>query len=256
MDMLEQRIAIHKKNAENENLKKLQESYVKQSEREFIGERMKRMKEYKYELKCKEIEDKEKRLELLKNQKDNFIEEKKKLNQEMQKEKLSLIDKFNKLVKGNTTIDSEIVKKLYPEDEELYLKIKEMQDRYKTNKNHNLTADCFDEDAKESKISFNENRIKSASQKKIEEEIEKKVESFRKKLREEIAKEIENERINEKQRIKEYEEATSVEDKKKIEQKNNIERNESNQKITHKNENIENYVEEYRNQLKKNYGIY
>ena len=95
MDKLEQRIAIHKKNAETENLKKLQESYVKQSEREFISERMKRVKEYKYELRCKEIEDKEKRIELLKNQKENFMEEKRKLNQEMQKEKLSLIDKFN-----------------------------------------------------------------------------------------------------------------------------------------------------------------
>ena len=92
--------------------------------------RMKRMKEYNYEMKCKEIEDKEKRIELMKNEKNNFNEEKKKLNQEMQKEKISLINKFNKLVKGKTKIDSEIVKELYPEDEELYQKIKEMQKKY------------------------------------------------------------------------------------------------------------------------------
>ena len=67
MDELDQRIAKYKKDEEYKSLKKLQESFVKQVEKDSINKRIQRMKEYKFELKEKEIEDKEKRLELMKN---------------------------------------------------------------------------------------------------------------------------------------------------------------------------------------------
>ena len=66
----------------------------------------------------------------MKNEKQKFQNQKKKLNMELQNEKYNLINKFNNLVKGKSKIDSEIVKQLYPEDEELYKKIKNMQNTY------------------------------------------------------------------------------------------------------------------------------
>ena len=130
MDEMDQRITNYKKEEGHKSLKKLQESYVKQVEKDSINKRIQRMKEYKFELKEKEIEDKEKRLELMKNEKQKYQNERKRLNIELQNEKSALINKFNNLVKGKSKIDSEMVKELYPEDEELYKKIKNMQNNY------------------------------------------------------------------------------------------------------------------------------
>ena len=246
MEMLEQRINNYKNSEELKSLKKLQESFAKQSEKDFLNQRMKRIKEYKYELKCKEIEDKEKRIQLMKDEQKKFKEEKQRLNKEIQKEKIDLLNKFNHLVKGKSKIDSEIVKQLYPDDEELYQKIKNLQNKYQLKQDNN----------NENNNSLSTNRAKSDTKKKKEEEIEKKVEDFRRRLRVEISKEIENERNNEKRRIKEYEEAKTIEDKKKIEEKNSKERKESNLKITDKNDNIEKYVDDYRKKLLINEGIY
>ena len=127
MEEIDLRITSYKKEEEHKSLKKLQESYVKQIEKEFVNKRIKRMKESKFELKEKEIEEKEKRLELMKTEKLKFQNQRKKLNIDLQNEKFDLINKFNKLVKGKAKIDVEIVKQLYPEDAELYRKIKNMQ---------------------------------------------------------------------------------------------------------------------------------
>ena len=162
MEMLDQRVTNYKKSVELESLKKLQESFVKQSEKDFLNQRMQRMKEYKYELKCKEIEDKEKRIEHMKNEQNKFRQEKKRLNRQMQNEKTELINKFNNLVKGKTKIDSEIVKKLYPDDKELYQKIKTMQNKYDINYENNFE----NKNNENNNITPEENRTKSASQKK------------------------------------------------------------------------------------------
>ena len=69
----------------------------------------------------------------MKSEKQKYQNERKKLNIELQNEKSALINKFNNLVKGKSKIDSEIVKKLYPEDKELYKKIKNMQNIYSLN---------------------------------------------------------------------------------------------------------------------------
>ena len=118
MDEMDQWIINYKKEEEHKSLKKLQESFVKQVEKDSINKRIQRIKEYKFELKEKEIEDKEKRIELMKNEKQKFQNEKKRLDIELRNEKESLINRFNNLVKGKSKIDSEIVKQLYPEDED------------------------------------------------------------------------------------------------------------------------------------------
>ena len=162
MDEMDLRISNYKKNEEHKSLKKLQESFVKQVEKDFVNKRIQRMKEYKFELKEKEIEDKEKRFEFMKSEKNKFQNQRKQLNIDLQNEKYQLINKFNNLVKGKSKIDSEIVKKLYPEDEELYKKIKNMQNIY------SLNSINEEEERKERELnsSKNRSRSKSASRKK------------------------------------------------------------------------------------------
>ena len=249
MDEMDQRINNYKKQEEHKSLRKLQESFAKQVEKNFVNKRIQRMKEYKFELKEKEIEDKEKRFEYMKSEKQKYQNERKKLNIELQNEKSALINKFNNLVKGKSKIDSEIVKKLYPEDKELYKKIKNMQNIYSLN-----SIDEEEEEERKRERQKERSRSKSASRKKNEEEIDKKVEEFRRRLRESISKDIETERINEARRIKDYEEATTINDKKRIEIKNKGERKEFDKKINELNENIEKYVEDYRTKLMKEVG--
>jgi len=252
MEEMDLRITSYKKEEEHKSLKKLQESYVKQIEKEFVNKRIKRMKEYKFELKEKEIEEKEKRLELMKSEKLKYQNQKKKLNIDLQNEKDDLKNKFNKLVKGKAKIDIEIVKQLYPEDSELYRKIKNMQNMYRIGGINKLIT----EKKKVYTTRDDDKKNKSSLRIKNEEEIEKKVEEFRRRLRETISRDIENERINEARRIKNYEEAKTIDDKKAIEEKNKEERKEFGKKINELNENIEKFVEDYRKKLMDELGYY
>ena len=192
----------------------------------------------------------------MKNEKQKYQNERKRLNIELQNEKSALINKFNNLVKGKSKIDSEIVKELYPEDEELYKKIKNMQNNYQLSSINEEDEEKRQKDFNKSKEVDTKKRSKSASQRKDEEEIEKKVEDFRRRLRESITQDIEAERVNESRRIREYEETNNINDKKRIEEKNKGERKEFGRKINELNENIETYVEEYRTKLMKEYGYY
>ena len=252
MEEMDLRITSYKKEEEHKSLKKLQETYVKQIEKEFVNKRIKRMKEYKFELKEKEIEEKEKRLELMKSEKLKYQNQKKKLNIDLQNEKDDLKNKFNKLVKGKAKIDIEIVKQLYPEDSELYRKIKNMQNMYRIGGINNLIT----EKKKVYTTRDDDKKNKSSLRIKNEEEIEKKVEEFRRRLRETISRDIENERINEARRIKNYEEAKTIDDKKAIEEKNKEERKEFGKKINELNENIEKFVEDYRKKLMDELGYF
>ena len=249
MEELDNRIINFKKEEGHKVLLKSQESFVKQAEKDIENQRNQRMKEYKNELKEKKLEEKEKMFDIIKNEKLKFRNEAKKLNFELKNEKISLLNKFNKLFKGKSTISCDLVKKFYPGDEELYEKIRDIQNRYKMNcssdkreKVQNLTA-------------RNEHKIpKNILWKKKEESIEKKVQQFRIKLREAIKKDIEQERINESRRIKNYDDAESIKDKHNIEQKNKIERYEFGKKMMDLNDNIEKYVDDYRKKLVKENG--
>ena len=249
MEELENRIINFKKEEGHKVLLKSQESFVKQAEKDIENQRNQRMKEYKNELKEKKKEEKEKMFDIIKNENLKFRNEAKKLNFELKNEKLSLLNKFNKLLKGKSTISCDLIKKFYPGDVELYEKIREIQNRYRMNssldkkeKAQNLTA-------------RNEHKLpKSILWMKKEESIEKKVQQFRFKLREAIRKDIEQERINESRRIKNYDEADSIKDKQNIERRNKIERNEFGKKIMDFNDNIEKYVEDYRKKLVRENG--
>ena len=246
MEELDHRITNYKKEEGHKSLIKLQESFVKQVEKNFTNKRIQRIKQYNFELKEKEMKEKDKKIDLMKNEKIKFQNERKKMNVELQNEKYLLMNKFNHLVKGKSKINVEVIKQLYPEDEQLYKKMKNMEDIYKI-------GDIREEVVKKEKQRENTtksefNKTKSIFKKKNE-EIEKRVIEFRQKLREKLKKDIETERINESRRIKDYEEAITFQDKQTIEQKNKLERSEFGKRITDLNENIEHYVEEYRKKL-------
>lgn len=246
MEKIDHRITHYKKEEGHKSLIKLQESFVKQVEKNFTNKRIQRIKKYNFELKEKEMEEKEKKIDLMKNEKIKFQNERKKMNVELQNEKYLLMNKFNHLIKGKSKINVEVIKQLYPEDEQLYKKIKNMENIYKI-------GDIKEEPVKKEKLKENStkndfNKTKFVFKKKND-EIEKRVVEFRQKLREKLKKDIETERINESRRIKDYEEATTIQDKQTIEQKNKLERSEFGKRITDLNDNIEHYVEEYRKKL-------
>jgi hypothetical protein len=125
---------------DKEKLKKLYDTSIKQED-EFIKQyqkkqsiiRLERINRYKTEKRLEELNEKEQKIEEFKKKKMELIENKAKLTGDMEKEKQNLINKFENTFKKKSQIDAQIVKELFPEDEELYNRIKKMTDKmYKT----------------------------------------------------------------------------------------------------------------------------
>ena len=91
---------------------------------------------------------KKKKIEDFKRKKRELILNKAKLANDMEREKQRLISKFENAFKKKKQIDAEIVKELFPEDIELYNRVKDMTDKMyrttnslsKTNSNFNSTS--------------------------------------------------------------------------------------------------------------------
>ena len=80
---------------------------------------------------------KKKKIEDFKKKKRELIENKEKLTGDMEKEKQELIVKFENAFKKKNTIDAEIIKELFPEDQKLYEKIKFLTEKMKKNETSN-----------------------------------------------------------------------------------------------------------------------
>ena len=156
-DMEEKQVKLDK-----DKLKKLYDISLKQEE-EFIKQyqkkqniiRLDRINQYKTEKRMEEIFEKEQKLEDFKKKKRELIENKARLSSGMEKEKQLLINKFENTFKKNSKLDANIVKELFPEDEELYKRIKKMTDKM------NKTGINF------KRINFSGN-VKSKTKEKIE----------------------------------------------------------------------------------------
>ena len=84
---------------------------------------------------------KKKKIEDFKRKKRELILNKAKLASDMEREKQNLINKFENTFKKKKQIDAEIVKELFPEDIELYNRVKDMTDKmYKTRNNLSKTT--------------------------------------------------------------------------------------------------------------------
>ena len=130
-DMEEKQIKLDK-----ERIKKLydvslkqEEEFIKQYQKKQMIIRLDRINQYKTEKRMEEIFEKEQKLEDFKKKKRELIENKARLTSGMEKEKQLLITKFENTFKKKNKVDVRIVKELFPEDEELYKRIKKMTDK-------------------------------------------------------------------------------------------------------------------------------
>ena len=123
-----------------EKIKKLFELSVKQEE-DFLKQfkkkqniiRLERINQYKTERRTHELLEKEQKIEDFKKKKKELMDNKAKLATDMEKEKKQLISKFENSIKNKAQIDPEIVKELFPDDVELYQRIKKMTDKINEN---------------------------------------------------------------------------------------------------------------------------
>jgi hypothetical protein len=120
----------------NDKMKKLydlsikqEDEYLKQYKKKQAIMRLDRINKYKTEKRTEELWEKEQKIEDFKKKKRELIDNKTKLTGDMEKEKQQLIVKFESAFKKKNQINAEIVKDLFPEDEELYNRIKKMTDK-------------------------------------------------------------------------------------------------------------------------------
>ena len=217
--------------------------------------------------------EKEKKIEDFKKQKQKVLDSKAKISEQINKEKTDLINKFEKEMSKKKQIRPSLVKKLFPNDEKLYYKVKVMTDNiYKKGRNKSsdniLDNDSNINEKENDKIYITQRKkkkkkdIKSYSidkDNKIsknddlkEQNILKKIEEFKKKCYDDLNKVIENEKKKEKERIEKYEKEKNEENKKKIQIEMSKERNEGNKLISDMEKDIQNKIKKYESDLRKN----
>ena len=190
-------------------------------------ERQNRSKEYRNQKRMEAIEEKDKKIEEYKRQREKLAERKANMAIEIQKQKEEVIRKFDRLIKQKKEVDCELIKELFPEDEELYNKIKAMQEEHQKY----MTSET--------------------NETKDDKEIERKVEEYRNKLRAELDRTIREEKEKENERVKAYESETDPTRKQELEKENARQRADGNAKVTKMQSDIESKVKQYEQSLRK-----
>ena len=135
---LESRIEKKKKENQKNQLIKKQQDIIKQNEIDKRLERRLRQKEYDNKLKMEQMEEREQKQEQYKKQKEMYKIKQKELSKKINNEKFIIISKFEELMKQNKSINPEVIKTSFPNDKELYEKVKELYDNYYPTKNNNI----------------------------------------------------------------------------------------------------------------------
>ena len=92
---------------------------------------MQRQQEYKNHLRMEELNVKEQKIEDFKKKCERINQQKAQAAMKFQRQKEEVVKKFDNLMKQNKEIEPETIKQLFPDDEELYNKIKELKDKIK-----------------------------------------------------------------------------------------------------------------------------
>ena len=111
-------------------MKKEQEK-IKNIEKANLIKRKQKMAEYQNKLKMDELEEKEKKIQQFKIQREKLAQQRIETSIGIEKKKEAIMKRFDDLMKQNKEIEPETVKQLFPDDEELYNKIKELKDKIK-----------------------------------------------------------------------------------------------------------------------------
>ena len=253
MISIDERVKIMKIKENKEYEKKREEGNVKIIERNIINQRMQRVQAYKNQLKMDELDEKEKKMWEFQKQKNDLAKQRSQVSAEVEKQKEEVILKFDKLERQKKDIEPEMIKELFPGDNELYEKVKEMKKQQKieeekiyknkekkeNKENKENTENTENTEKKEKKETIesnennenNENNEEDENNKDKEKEIEKKVEEYKAKLCKEFNQMIEEEKENEKNRVERYENENDETKKQEIEKEIAKERKEASEKM-------------------------
>ena len=108
---------------------KQEDEYIKQYKKKQAIMRLERINQYKTEKRTEELWEKEQKIEEFKKKKKELIDNKSKMTGDLEKEKQELIVKFENTFKKKSQIDANLVKELFPDDNELYNRIKKLTDK-------------------------------------------------------------------------------------------------------------------------------
>ena len=112
-------------------MKKREEEKIKNIEKSRNILRKQRQQEYENQLKINEINEKEQKIEEFKRQCEKINQQKTLAAIAFQRQKEEVVKKFDQIVKQNKEIEAETIKELFPDDDELYQKIKQMKEKQK-----------------------------------------------------------------------------------------------------------------------------
>ena len=90
---------------------------------------MQRQQEYKNQLRIDELNEKEQKIEEFKKQCERINQQKTQAAIALQRQKEEVVKKFDQIVKKNKEIEAETIKELFPDDNDLYQKIKQMKEK-------------------------------------------------------------------------------------------------------------------------------
>ena len=231
---------------------------------------MLRVQDYRNKLKMDELEEKERKLYEFKQQREKLAWQRAQASAEVQKQKEEAILKFDKLSRQKREIEPEMIRELFPGDNELYENIKEMKRKQKeTEENFMKKMDNYEKRNKSmSNTYYNERRNmnidnlednnldkindkgENINNDKMEKEIQKKLEEFKTKEYKEFNKLIVEEKEKEEQRTKLYENEKDEKKKLEIEKKNKEERELASQNLNNNKNQIEERIKEYEQKLR------
>jgi hypothetical protein len=273
MDSIDVRLKDKKMQSDKDKIKEREEKNVKTMERNIIIQRMLRVQDYRNKLKMEELEVKDKKIAGFKLEKERLALQKAQASTEIQKQKEELVEKFDKLVRQNKEIEPEMIKELFPGDNELYRSILEMKkkqkeiedniikkyDTHNSDKKNKSMANPFYKKRERNIEPVEENKKLNKStndndeneKQKKEQEIQKKVEEFKTKEYKEFNNLILEEKEKEEKRTKEYEEEKDEQKKLEIEKKNKEERELASENLNKTKNDIENRIKEYEDSLRK-----
>ena len=266
MNSIDNRIKDKRIKNDKDKIKKREEGNVKELERNITIQRMLRIQDYKNKLKMEELEEKERKLNEFKQQREKLALQRAQASTEVQKQKEEAVLKFDKLARQKKEIEPEMIRELFPGDNELYENVKEMK-RLQKEKEESIIKKMDDYEKKNKSLSnpwYNNDNVKEENDKnennnnnendekeKKEKEIQKKIEEFKTKEYKEFNVLITEEKEKEEKRTKMYEDEKDESKKLEIEKKNKEEREIASNNINKTKEEIDKRIKEYEESLRK-----
>ena len=129
MELIDERVKDIQRKNEVELIKKREEERLKLYEKNLSIERKKRQTQYNNIQKIEKLNEKDKKMEDIKNEKMMIEQHKAEIAIEIEKQKYEILNKFGKLMEKKSEINPELIKKVFPEDDLLYEKVVSLREK-------------------------------------------------------------------------------------------------------------------------------